>query len=101
MVFFLRRLVSVVIRIVLKFVDICEVIMVFGIFWLSGFEKCIKDFKMIFDFFDWYGKGFDWEGYNVYDVVNVLCRYFNDLLEFVVSLDFYGKFCEFFWGVMK
>jgi hypothetical protein len=72
-----------------------------GIFRLSGSEKRIKDLKTIFDSPDRYGKGLDWEGYNVHDAANVLRRYLNDLPEPVVPLDLYEKFREPLRGATK
>lgn len=72
-----------------------------GIFRLSGSEKRIKDLKTIFDSPDRYGKGLDWEGYNVHDAANVLRRYLNDLPEPVVPLDLYEKFRDPLRGATK
>lgn len=72
-----------------------------GIFRLAGSEKRIKDLKIVFDSPDRYGKGLDWEGYNVHDAANVLRRYLNDLPEPVVPLDLYEKFREPLRGATK
>ncbi|KAL2353644.1 hypothetical protein BJ546DRAFT_950438 [Cryomyces antarcticus] len=63
-----------------------------GIFRLSGAEKRIKDLKQIFDSPDRYGKGLDWSGYTVHDAANILRRYFNQLPEPIIPLDFYERF---------
>ncbi|KAH8171965.1 rhoGAP domain-containing protein [Sarocladium implicatum] len=72
-----------------------------GIFRLSGSEKRIKELKTTFDSPDRYGKGLDWEGYNVHDAANVLRRYLNDLPEPVVPLDLYEKFRDPLRGATK
>ena len=68
---------------------------------MSGSEKRIKDLKIIFDSPDRYGKGLDWDGYNVHDAATVLRRYLNDLPEPVVPLDLYEQFREPLRGATK
>ena len=63
-----------------------------GIFRLSGSEKRIKELKFAFDSPDRYGKGLDWTGYTVHDAANILRRYFNQLPEPIIPLDFYDRF---------
>nr|POE80898.1 rho-gtpase-activating protein 5 [Quercus suber] len=63
-----------------------------GIFRLAGSEKRIKELKTAFDSPDRYGKGLDWTGYTVHDAANILRRYFNQLPEPIIPLDFYDKF---------
>ena len=63
-----------------------------GIFRLSGSEKRIKELKASFDSPDRYGKGLDWTGYTVHDAANILRRYFNQLPEPIVPLEFYENF---------
>lgn len=63
-----------------------------GIFRLSGSEKRIKELKYAFDSPDRYGKGLDWTGYTVHDAANILRRYFNQLPEPIIPLDFYDRF---------
>lgn len=63
-----------------------------GIFRLAGSEKRIKELKIAFDSPDRYGKGLDWTGYTVHDAANILRRYFNQLPEPIIPLDFYQKF---------
>ncbi|KAL1297278.1 hypothetical protein AAFC00_004833 [Neodothiora populina] len=63
-----------------------------GIFRLSGSEKRIKELKLAFDSPDRYGKGLDWTGYTVHDAANILRRYFNQLPEPIIPLDFYERF---------
>lgn len=65
-----------------------------GIFRLSGSEKRIKELKIAFDSPDRYGKGLDWTGYTVHDAANILRRYFNQLPEPIIPLDFYERFRE-------
>lgn len=65
-----------------------------GIFRLAGAEKRIKELQVIFDSPDRYGKGLDWTGYTVHDAANVLRRYFNQLPEPIIPLDFYERFRE-------
>ncbi|GAB7365944.1 hypothetical protein MBLNU230_g7272t1 [Neophaeotheca triangularis] len=65
-----------------------------GIFRLSGSEKRIKELKVAFDSPDRYGKGLDWTGYTVHDAANILRRYFNQLPEPIIPLDFYERFRE-------
>ncbi|KAF1815790.1 RhoGAP-domain-containing protein [Eremomyces bilateralis CBS 781.70] len=63
-----------------------------GIFRLSGSEKRIKELRNTFNSPDRYGKGLDWTGYTVHDAANILRRYFNQLPEPIIPLDFYDKF---------
>ncbi|KAK4546908.1 hypothetical protein LTR36_001640 [Oleoguttula mirabilis] len=63
-----------------------------GIFRLAGSEKRIKELKIAFDSPDRYGKGLDWTGYTVHDAANILRRYFNQLPEPIIPLDFYERF---------
>lgn len=63
-----------------------------GIFRLSGSEKRIKELQKIFNSPDRYGKGLDWTGYTVHDAANILRRYFNQLPEPIIPLDFYDRF---------
>ncbi|KAK0855635.1 GTPase activating protein (GAP) for Rho1p [Friedmanniomyces endolithicus] len=65
-----------------------------GIFRLAGSEKRIKELKVAFDSPDLYGKGLDWTGYTVHDAANILRRYFNQLPEPIIPLDFYERFRE-------
>ena len=63
-----------------------------GIFRLAGSEKRIKELKIAFDSPERYGKGLDWTGYTVHDAANILRRYFNQLPEPIIPLDFYDRF---------
>jgi hypothetical protein len=63
-----------------------------GIFRLSGSEKRIKELRNAFDSPDRYGKGLDWSGYTVHDAANILRRYFNQLPEPIIPLEFYERF---------
>ncbi|KAK5746833.1 GTPase activating protein (GAP) for Rho1p [Elasticomyces elasticus] len=63
-----------------------------GIFRLAGSEKRIKELKVAFDSPDRYGKGLDWTGYTVHDAANILRRYFNQLPEPIIPLEFYDRF---------
>ncbi|KAI9664836.1 MAG: hypothetical protein M1821_006284 [Bathelium mastoideum] len=63
-----------------------------GIFRLAGAEKRIKELRATFDSPDRYGKGLDWTGYTVHDAANILRRYFNQLPEPIIPLDFYERF---------
>ena len=63
-----------------------------GIFRLSGSEKRIKELREAFNSPDRYGKGLDWSGYTVHDAANILRRYFNQLPEPIIPLDFYDHF---------
>ncbi|QDS77210.1 hypothetical protein FKW77_002755 [Venturia effusa] len=63
-----------------------------GIFRLSGSEKRIKELREAFNSPDRYGKGLDWTGYTVHDAANILRRYFNQLPEPIIPLEFYEKF---------
>ncbi|GAB7343039.1 hypothetical protein MBLNU457_g1128t1 [Dothideomycetes sp. NU457] len=63
-----------------------------GIFRLAGSEKRIKELKAAFDSPDRYGKGLDWTGYTVHDAANILRRYFNQLPEPIIPLEFYERF---------
>lgn len=63
-----------------------------GIFRLAGSERRIKDLKTAFDSPDRYGKGLDWTGYTVHDAANILRRYFNQLPEPIIPLEFYQRF---------
>jgi len=63
-----------------------------GIFRLAGAEKRIKELKAAFDSPDRYGKGLDWTGYTVHDAANILRRYFNQLPEPIIPLEFYDRF---------
>ncbi|GAB7350363.1 hypothetical protein MBLNU459_g0991t1 [Dothideomycetes sp. NU459] len=65
-----------------------------GIFRLSGSEKRIKELRVAFDSPDRYGKGLDWGGYTVHDAANILRRYFNQLPEPIIPLEFYERFRE-------
>jgi GTPase-activating protein SAC7 len=65
-----------------------------GIFRLAGSEKRIKELRSAFDSPDRYGKGLDWTGYTVHDAANILRRYFNQLPEPIIPLDFYERFRE-------
>ncbi|KAK3673385.1 GTPase activating protein (GAP) for Rho1p [Recurvomyces mirabilis] len=65
-----------------------------GIFRLAGSEKRIKELKVAFDSPDRYGKGLDWTGYTVHDAANILRRYFNQLPEPIIPLNFYERFRE-------
>lgn len=65
-----------------------------GIFRLSGSEKRIKELRVAFDSPDRYGKGLDWSGYTVHDAANILRRYFNQLPEPIIPLEFYERFRE-------
>jgi hypothetical protein len=59
---------------------------------LSGSEKRIKELKEAFNSPDRYGKGLDWTGYTVHDAANILRRYFNQLPEPIIPLEFYDRF---------
>ena len=63
-----------------------------GIFRLAGSEKRIKELKVAFDSPDRFGKGLDWTGYTVHDAANILRRYFNQLPEPIIPLEFYERF---------
>lgn len=63
-----------------------------GIFRLAGAERRIKELQSVFNSPDRYGKGLDWKGYTVHDAANVLRRYFNQLPEPIIPLDFYQRF---------
>jgi hypothetical protein len=63
-----------------------------GIFRLSGSEKRIKELRNTFNSPDRYGKGLDWTGYTVHDAANILRRYFNQLPEPIIPLEFYDQF---------
>lgn len=63
-----------------------------GIFRLAGSEKRIKELKVAFDSPDRYGKGLNWDGYTVHDAANILRRYFNQLPEPIIPLEFYQRF---------
>ncbi|KAF2104038.1 RhoGAP-domain-containing protein, partial [Rhizodiscina lignyota] len=63
-----------------------------GIFRLSGSEKRIKELRAAFNSPPRYGKGLNWEGYTVHDAANILRRYFNQLPEPIVPLEFYERF---------
>ena len=63
-----------------------------GIFRLPGAERRIRELQATFNSPDKYGKGLDWTGYTVHDAANVLRRYFNQLPEPIVPLDFYERF---------
>ncbi|KAG8626486.1 hypothetical protein KVT40_005431 [Elsinoe batatas] len=63
-----------------------------GIFRLAGSAKRIKELQIAFDSPDRYGKGLDWTGYTVHDAANILRRYFNQLPEPIIPLDFYERF---------
>jgi hypothetical protein len=63
-----------------------------GIFRLSGSEKRIKELRNAFNSPDRYGKGLDWTGYTVHDAANILRRYFNQLPEPIIPLEFYDHF---------
>ncbi|GME26674.1 uncharacterized protein LTHEOB_6502 [Neofusicoccum parvum] len=63
-----------------------------GIFRLSGSEKRIKELREAFNSPDRYGKGLDWTGYTVHDAANILRRYFNQLPEPIIPLEFYEMF---------
>ncbi|KAF1989895.1 RhoGAP-domain-containing protein [Aulographum hederae CBS 113979] len=63
-----------------------------GIFRLSGSEKRIKELRTAFNSPDRYGKGLDWTGYTVHDAANILRRYFNQLPEPIIPLQFYERF---------
>lgn len=65
-----------------------------GIFRLSGSEKRIKELREAFNSPDRYGKGLDWTGYTVHDAANILRRYFNQLPEPIIPLEFYESFRE-------
>lgn len=59
---------------------------------MAGSEKRIKELKVAFDSPDRYGKGLDWTGYTVHDAANILRRYFNQLPEPIIPLEFYDRF---------
>lgn len=63
-----------------------------GIFRLSGSARRIKELQQAFNTPPRFGKGLDWEGYNVHDAANVLRRYLNHLPEPIVPLQFYERF---------
>ena len=63
-----------------------------GIFRLSGSERRIRELKTAFDTPDRYGKGLDWTNYTVHDAANILRRYFNQLPEPIIPLEFYDRF---------
>lgn len=63
-----------------------------GIFRLAGSEKRIKELKVSFDTPPRYGKGLDWTGYTVHDAANILRRYFNQLPEPIIPLQYYDPF---------
>ncbi|KAH7113824.1 Rho-GTPase-activating protein 5 [Dendryphion nanum] len=63
-----------------------------GIFRLAGSEKRIKELKVSFDTPPRYGKGLDWTGFTVHDAANILRRYFNQLPEPIIPLQYYGPF---------
>ena len=65
-----------------------------GIFRLAGSERRIKDLQASFNTPERYGKGLNWEGYNVHDAANILRRYFNQLPEPIIPLDFYTRVRE-------
>ncbi|KAF1948670.1 RhoGAP-domain-containing protein [Byssothecium circinans] len=63
-----------------------------GIFRLAGSEKRIKELKAQFDAPPRWGKGLDWSGYTVHDAANILRRYFNQLPEPIIPLQYYDRF---------
>ncbi|CAI6340865.1 unnamed protein product [Periconia digitata] len=63
-----------------------------GIFRLAGSEKRIKELKAQFDTPPRWGKGLDWSGYTVHDAANILRRYFNQLPEPIIPLQYYDRF---------
>lgn len=63
-----------------------------GIFRLAGSEKRIKELREAFNSPDRYGKGLDWTGYTVHDAANILRRYFNQLPEPIIPLQYYERF---------
>jgi hypothetical protein len=63
-----------------------------GIFRLAGSEKRIKELKAQFDAPPRWGKGLDWSGYTVHDAANILRRYFNQLPEPIIPLQYYDSF---------
>lgn len=63
-----------------------------GIFRLAGSEKRIKELKAQFDTPPRWGKGLDWSGYTVHDAANILRRYFNQLPEPIIPLQYYDSF---------
>ncbi|OAG02867.1 RhoGAP-domain-containing protein [Paraphaeosphaeria sporulosa] len=63
-----------------------------GIFRLAGSEKRIKELKAQFDAPPRWGKGLDWSGYTVHDAANILRRYFNQLPEPIIPLQYYQPF---------
>lgn len=65
-----------------------------GIFRLSGSARRIKELQIIFSSPPRFGKGLNWDGFNVHDAANVLRRYLNRLPEPIVPLAVYETFRE-------
>lgn len=59
---------------------------------MAGSEKRIKELKAQFDTPPRWGKGLDWSGYTVHDAANILRRYFNQLPEPIIPLQYYDPF---------
>lgn len=92
MAFSSRRKVADASTVVCFLLTCCAATDVEGIFRLAGSEKRIKELKVSFDSPDRYGKGLDWTGFTVHDAANILRRYFNQLPEPIIPLDFYQRF---------
>ena len=61
---------------------------------MAGAERRIKELQTAFNSPERYGKGLDWTGYTVHDAANILRRYFNQLPEPIIPLEFYQRFRE-------
>lgn len=61
---------------------------------MAGSEKRIKELRNAFNSPERYGKGLDWTGYTVHDAANILRRYFNQLPEPIIPLQYYEQFRE-------
>jgi hypothetical protein len=65
-----------------------------GIFRVNGSEKRMAQLAILFDEGPKFGYGFQFEGYSVYDVADVLKKYIRGLPEPLLTTDLYPHFIK-------
>ncbi|WFC99489.1 GTPase activating protein (GAP) for Rho1p [Malassezia yamatoensis] len=67
-----------------------------GIFRINGSEKRMKELRQQFNTPPDYGKGINWDGYNVHDAATLLRRFLNSMPEPIIPIDRFQEFSHVF-----
>ncbi|WFD43576.1 GTPase activating protein (GAP) for Rho1p [Malassezia psittaci] len=67
-----------------------------GIFRINGSEKRMKELRQQFETPPDYGKGINWDGYNVHDAATLLRRFLNSMPEPIIPIDRFQEFSNVF-----